>query len=332
MPDIDDIDKENMISVLDNFWKQVEDALKLGISVRVERPVDGIVLCGMGGSSFPGEIVKEYIQVNVPVEVVRNYKVPSWAGGKTLVFVVSYSGNTEEALSCLKSAKGKGAKIVCISSDGKLKEKCRNTSTPFIEVPKGIQPRAATGYQTMPILNVLINSRIISEKKREEMQEIAKVLRKDVKESAEGVAQRLVDKIPLIYTSERMSAVARLWKAAINENAKAQAFFNVFPEMNHNDMNGFINQKAEFYAVFIEDIDDHERIKKRMRITKELLQEKECPVLMLRLTGPNFLARIFSAILMGMYVGYYLAIAYGTDPTPVEMVEGLKKKLGSYIS
>lgn len=326
------IDKENMLSVLDSFWKQCENASRLGNNIRVEQPVDGIIFCGMGGSSFPGEIVKAYIQVNMPVEIIRDYKVPMWVNRNTLVFVVTYSGNTEEALSCLKSAKAKGAKVVCVTAGGKLQEMCEKTSTPAIIVPRGIQPRSAAGYMTIPILNCLMNSRLIIDK-NDEIDDTIKALKKDIKENAKGLAKRLVGKIPLIYSSDRMVAIARLWKAAINENAKTPAFFNVFPEMNHNDMNGFANQgnhKGDFYAIFIEDAEDHPRIKKRMEITKELMQEKDCPVLILKITGPNTLARIFSAILMGGYVGYYLALELGVDPTPVDMVEGLKKRLGTY--
>ena len=325
------VDKENMLSVLDNFWKQCEDALKLGANIRAEYPFDGIVFCGMGGSALPGEIVKGYIQVSIPVDVVRDYKVPNWVSKKTLVFIVSYSGGTEESLSCLKSAKAKGAKIVCIASGGKLREICQNTKTTFIEVPKGLQPRASTGYMTMPILNVLMNSRLITDK-TEEMADTVDALKKDIKAGAEGLAQRLVNKVPLIYSSDRMISVARLWKAAVNENSKHPAFFNVFPEMNHNDMMGFRNANGNFYFIFIEDADDHPRIKKRMAITKELLHENEQPVLILKLSGPNLLARMFSAILMGMYVGYYLALEYKVDPSPVDMVEDLKKKLGSTTS
>ncbi|MCX8147054.1 MAG: bifunctional phosphoglucose/phosphomannose isomerase [Candidatus Woesearchaeota archaeon] len=327
----ENIDKENMIKVLDNFWKQCEEASMLGNDIKVSFPINGIIFCGMGGSAIPGDIIKSYIELSYPVEIVRDYKIPAWADKNTLVFIASYSGNTEEALSCFKSAKAKGTKIVCITSGGKLKKFCEDSKTPLIIVPSGIQPRDAIGYQTLPLLNVLINSKIISSTAKDDIKDMVGLLRKDIKEEAEALAKKLVNKIPLIYSSDRMVSVARAWKTKINENAKAQAFFNVFPEMNHNEMVGFTNLKADYYAIFIDDKDDHPRIKKRMEITKKLLNEKRCPVLILKLTGPNRLARIFSCILLGSYVGYYLALEYGTDPTPVKMVEDLKKELGEYI-
>jgi glucose/mannose-6-phosphate isomerase len=324
------VDKENMLGVLDNFWRQCEESLQLGKDIKVDKPVNGIIFCGMGGSSFPGEIVKGYVDLDIPIEVVRDYEVPRWADKETLVFIVTYSGNTEESLSCFRSAKARGSKIICITSGGELAAVCAKTGTHLVKVPSGIQPRSATGYMTIPILNILSRSQII-EDQTDEIVGMINILKKDIKENAKALARRLVDKVPIIYTSSRLIAVARIWKAAMNENAKTQAFFNALPEANHNEINGFVNKGADFYGIFIEDSDDHPRIKKRMEVTKGLMQEWECHTLILKLTGSNALARMFSAILMGHYVGYYLALEYATDPTPVEMVEGLKKQLGVYI-
>lgn len=327
---MDSIDKENMLGVLDNFWRQCEESLQLGKNIKVDKPINGIIFCGMGGSSYPGEIVKGYVDLDIPVEVIRDYTVPKWANKDTLIFIISYSGNTEESLSCFKSAKARGSKIVCIASGGNLAVMCERTGTNIVNIPSGIQPRSATGYMTIPILNILSRSRII-EDQTDKIVRMINILKKDVKENAKNLAKRLVDKVPIIYTSTKLISVAKMWKVAINENAKAQAFFNALPEANHNEINGFVNKRADFFCIFIEDADDHPRIKKRMEVTKDLMQEWECHTLILKLTGSNPLARIFSAILMGQYVGYYLALEYETDPTPVEMVKGLKKKLGVYI-
>lgn len=322
-------DNENMISVIDNFWKQCDEASRLGHDIRVERPINGIVFCGVGGSNLPGELIKSYINVPMPVELNRSYKVPAWVDKNTLVFVASYSGNTEEALSCFKSAKSKGAKMVCITSGGKLKEMCETSRTPLILVPAGIQPRMAVGYQTIPLLNVLAASRIIDDQTKELIGTVD-TLKKNMKESAQQLAKRVLNKIPVVYTSNKLVSIAKTWKAAFNENAKTQAFFNEFPEMNHNEMIGYTHLRADFYAIFIEDEDDHPRIKKRMTLTKELLNEKKCHVMILKLTGPNLLARIFSSIQFGLYASYYLALEYDVDPTPVVMVESLKKNLGPF--
>ena len=158
------VDKENMISVLDNFWKQCEDAQRLGKNIVVGLPINGIVLCGMGGSAFAGAILHSYLDFSVPFEVCRSYFLPKWVDHNTLVIVASYSGNTEEPLAAFKEARAKKAKIVGIAKGGKLEEMCIQAKAPFIKVPSGLQPRDAMGYLTLPLINVLQNSRIIKDK------------------------------------------------------------------------------------------------------------------------------------------------------------------------
>ena len=330
MAEASKIDKENMISVLDNFWKQCDDASRLGKNIVVGLPVNGIVICGMGGSAIPGDIIQSYIDVSYPIIVNRGYDIPRWVDKKTLVFVISYSGNTEESLSCFRQAKLKEAKIVGISSGGKLEKFCFQGSVPFIKVPSGIQPRDASGYLTLPLLNVLNSSRIIN-MPSDEYEGLMKSLAKDYHDKAEELAKKLVNKIPIIYASGRMACVARAWKTKINENAKVQAFWNEFPELNHNEMVGFTDLKGDFFVIMIEDEKDHPRVAKRMKITAGLLKSKGCHVLTMKVSGKNRLSNIFSTILMGSYVGYYLALEYGTDPSPVVLVENLKKDLGEYI-
>lgn len=323
------VDKENMVSVLDNFWKQCKEASMMGKEIKVSLPVNGIILCGMGGSAIPGDIIMSDIDPSVPFAVNRSYDLPKWVNKNTLVFVVSYSGNTEETLSCFKAARARQCKMVGISAGGKLQQMCEQASVPFIKVPSGIQPRDASGYMTLPMLNVLQNSRIIKDC-RADMEEMIDALGKDYREKAQEIAKKLVGKIPVIYSSHRLISIARVWKIKINENAKVQAFYNEFPEMNHNEMVGYTDLKGNFFIIIIEDEKDHLRIRKRMAITSELLKSKGCPVMAVKIKGDNVLSKIFSTILLGSYVGYYLALEYGTDPSPVVMVENLKKEMGPF--
>lgn len=323
------IDKENMISVLDSFWRQCQEASMLGKNIKISLPVNGIILCGMGGSAIPGDIIQCYMDASVPFVVNRSYELPKWVNKNSLVFVVSYSGNTEETLSCFKAARARQCKIVGISSGGRLEKMCEQASVPFIRVPSGIQPRDASGYLTLPLLNVLQNSRVIKDCAAD-MQQMIEILKKDYREKAQEIAKKLVGKIPIIYSSHHLIAIAKTWKSKINENAKVQAFYNEFPEMNHNEMVGYTSLKGDFFVIIIEDEKDHLRIRKRMAITSELLKSKGCHVMALKIKGDNILSKIFSTILLGSYVGYYLALEYGTDPSPVVMVENLKKELGPF--
>jgi glucose/mannose-6-phosphate isomerase len=319
------IDKSDMKRVLAGFYQQCENAFSLGNHIKIVPPVNAIAVCAMGGSALGAEILQSYLNERLPFFIVRDYTIPAWFNKNTLVFIVSYSGNTEETLALYEEVKKRGCRVVCLSSGGKLKDIALREGTPYIELPTGMMPRDSLGYQTIPMLNVLINSKIIP--KTNELNSLVRILKTDNREKAQTLAQRLINKIPIIYSSRKMSCLTKVWKAKINENAKVQAFANEFPELNHNEMVGFTNPVTDYYMIIIEDVDDHPRIKKRMEITKQVMQSYGIPVLMLRIKGENRLARIFSTVLLGSYVGYYLALEYEIDPTPIKMVEDFKKKM-----
>ncbi|MBU4283816.1 MAG: bifunctional phosphoglucose/phosphomannose isomerase, partial [Nanoarchaeota archaeon] len=136
-----------------------------------------------------------------------------------------------------------------------------------------------------------------------------------------------VEKIPLIYASERMGVVAYRWKTQFNENAKIHAFCHVFPELNHTELGGYGNIKAGYHVIIIKDDDDYVKVKKRMDITKRLISEAGINVTELVIKGECFLTKLFSAMYLGDLTSYYLALKYGTDPTPLDVIEELKKEL-----
>ena len=322
------VDKENMKAVLDAFPQQCEQALKLGMGYKVKMPVSAIVFCGVGGSAIPGEVFQACFDLKIPIATHPDYGLPKWADSTTLVFAVSYSGNTEEALDACREATKRGCQVIGLSSGGKLREICNMAQIPHIAVPSGIQPRDAIGYMTIPLINVCIDNGILPNTLRHEIRELTAMLSQDYDTKAKTLAEKLVGKVPIIYTSRRMRVVARTWKKKLCENAKILSFANEFPELNHNEMVGYTAPKAEFFTIIIEDEADHPRIRKRMEITKKLIQSKGVPVFSMKLTGESTLAKIFSAILLGSYVGYELALRYGIDPSRVEMVENLKREMG----
>lgn len=319
-------DSHDMKTVLDCFYQQCREACHLGNSITVQAPIRAIVVAGMGGSALPGDILTCYLRESrLPVFVNRDYALPAWVTHNTLVFVISYSGNTEETVKMLADAKKRGCKIVVITGGGKLREIAREEKLPWIQIPQGIQPRDATGFMTIPILRILERSGVIG--LNNEIEATLDALRKDHSRQGEIIAKKLVGKIPMIYSSQAMYCLARVWKIKINENAKVQAFWNTFPEVNHNEMVGFTNPCGDYYFLFIEDLEDGRQIRKRMSVMKSMLESKGYPVLMIRLSGKSRMARLFSAILLGSFVGYHLALLGRTDPTPVEMVEEFKTRL-----
>lgn len=303
-----------------NFAEFIRDAKDLGKDIKLTE-FDKLIVAGMGGSGISGDLLKIFVK-SIPFFVIHDYTLPSFAiGNKTLIFIISYSGNTEETLAVYNEAVKRRCQIVVITSGEKLKERCRKDKVPYIRIPSGIQPRAALPYQLIPILNLL------GVKDLELNKLIDSVKNPKMKEKAKELAEKIVDKIPIIYSSHNIYPVAYRWKTQFNENTKTHAFANEFPELNHNELEGYTNLKGEFYVVMISDDSDSMRIKERMELTKKLIMEKGVSVTEISITGKNLFNRIMTEIYLGDLASVYLAELYGTDPTPVETIEKFKKKL-----
>jgi glucose/mannose-6-phosphate isomerase len=328
------IDKSNMIESIRRFPKQFEKSIEFAGDICVKEDISKVIIAGMGGSAFPGDILKTYLQDgNILVNVCRNYTLTTDVDDHTLVFISSFSGNTEETISSFYDAMIKGAKIVIVTAGGKLEELSKKYDIPMVKIVKEFstfQPRAATGYFVGIFISVLANSGVIDNGKKD-LINVGKFLSNlDIEQEAKQLAEKLVDYIPIIYTEEKYEkALARVIKIKFNENSKIQAFYNSFPELNHNEMVGFTNIKGKYYFIILKDPTGNERIKKRMEIFSNIMQDMGLPITIIEMQGRDILSKIFSGIYFFEFVSYYLALKYNIDPTPVEMVEDFKKALGS---
>ncbi|HDP69320.1 MAG TPA: bifunctional phosphoglucose/phosphomannose isomerase [Actinobacteria bacterium] len=351
MIDLDDvsiireIDKDDMLGALEGFPEQCEKAIsiahKLVVPVLSEKP-DSIAILGMGGSGISGDIVKILLddELDIPIFVNKGYDLPKFMNKNTLVFAVSYSGNTEETLSAFEQAISLGAFVVSITSGGELAKRARDRNLPVVLIPSGLQPRASLGYLLFPILVVLEKLGLIGTEKDDTDKVIDHLeqARRELsvknpldKNRAKQLAKRLIGKVPVIYGSDGITGVAALrWKCQLNENSKIPAFYNIFPELNHNETVGWelLEEITEnFFLILFRDEHDHPRIKKRMDITHSLIQEHFNGVFEVRAKGESKLERIFSIIYLGDFVSAYLAIIEGVDPSPVERIRVLKEEL-----
>ncbi len=319
------IDKENLMAVIEQFPKQIEAASRLTANIKLEN-IQHIVVCGMGGSGLPGDIARNMCNNSVPFITVKDYTLPQFINKNSLVFVISYSGNTEETHAAYEEAKKRSAQIVVITSGGDLAARAKEDKIPIILVPSGLQPRMAFGYQTIPILNVLQSANLIAPIN---WNKVVGALNKcqEIDFTAIRIADFLEGKIPIIYSSPQFASVAYKWKININENAKTHAFCNYFPEFNHNEINGFVNLKGNYAVIILRDHDDHPRIKKRMEVIEQLLRDKMIPVMVIDRMFDDLPARILGAIWLGDWVSYHVALDLKTDPTPVMIIEDLKKAL-----
>lgn len=318
------LDSQNMMKVLEDFPLQCREALELPRGETITKEFDKIVVIGMGGSAVGGDILKAYMsESNILVHVVRDYKMPGHVDEKSLVFSISYSGNTEETLSATQDALKRNSQVIGITSGGKL----AGMVPRVVQIPSGYQPRAALGYLLFPMMGILHNSNVIN-LTNAELNEMLNIIKKkdEFKEKGDILAKKIRDKIPVIYASEQLAPAAYRFRTQMHENGKVPAFHNVFSEMNHNEINAVQGMDRNITAIFIKDIHDNERIQKRMRISMELMEER-IEVEIVNTQGEFLLSRLFSAIYMGDWTSYYAALLKRVDPSPVEVIERLKKKL-----
>jgi glucose/mannose-6-phosphate isomerase len=308
--------------------------------------VSHVVVTGLGGSAIGGDLLRVYCLDKCPVPVVvnRDYTMPEFVGRDTLVFAVSYSGNTEETLSAYRDARQRGATIIAITTGGQLGEMAAADGAPVVPVPCGIAPRSASGFLFIPTLRIMERLGFLTgiaddvEKLIDHLKTLYDHLKPEVpaeKNSAKQMALKLYNKIPVIWgSSGTTEVVAQRWKGQINENAKAPAYWNVFPELNHNELVGFGFPESllkNVHVVILRDDRDHPRVKKRIEITKNIISKAVSGITDVRAGGGGPLARIYSLIYSGDYTSLYLAYLYGIDPGPVEVIDYLKNELARDI-
>ncbi len=338
------LDKKGMMGLIDSMPEMMEKGWASASSAELpqSRDFSGIVVAGMGGSAIGGDIAAIAMKdsLKLPLVVNRSYKCPNFVGNRTLVICASYSGNTEETIASFKEAVQRKAVIICISSGGELKKLAAANKVPFIEVPTGLPPRAAIGYLLPSLLNV-IHRLVPAQKIDADVMRTVKLLG-ELKRSygpaaryrdnpVKQLAVRMHGKIPVICGSvDTTSAAALRWKTQLNENSKATVLLSIFPELSHNDMVNFASLTAgkhDFSFVLLRDEADLERMKKRIEITKSLISQYVGGFTEVWATGESPLEKTMSLILFGDYLSVYLALLSGIDPTPVEIIEKLKKEL-----
>lgn len=335
-------DPQDMLGRVKDLPKQVRDAW--AITRKATLPpqygdVRSIVVAGMGGSAIGGDLAAALLQdeLKVPMQVHRDYGLPGYVGRDTLVIISSYSGNTEETLTGLEEAKRRGAKVLCLTTGGRVAEIARANGYPLVTFSYAAQPRAALGYSLGLVLGVLGRLgfiRDLSVDVETALAEVAK-LEERVHEGArtndaKKLAIALAGRIPFVYGVGVMGVMARRVKGQFNENAKNWAAYDVMPELNHNAVVGFPEPpvaKESLAVLLLRSERDNPRHQVRWDVTRELLDRAGVPHHTLRFAGASALSEVLQLTYFTDHVTFYAALLNRADPTPVTSIDHLKQRL-----
>lgn len=324
--------------------EQCEEAFRIGqeAPLPAAEGIRQVVVVGIGGSAIGADLLRGYTdgELRVPFQVVRGYHLPAFVGPETLVVASSYSGNTEETLSCYAEARARGARMFAIASGGEVEQRAKADGLPFCRIPGGYSPRAALGYSFMPLLAVLSRLGLARDRAADlaEAVSVMKALREELRPEtpaadnpAKALAERLYGKLPFFYGAAPWSSVvAYRWKGQLNENAKNLSHSNALPELNHNETVGWefpASLTAQVEVVLLRDREDHPKVQKRFEVTSTIMRPYVSGITEVWSRGNSVLARLFSLIHYGDFTSWYLALLNGVDPAPVKVIDYLKGEL-----
>jgi glucose/mannose-6-phosphate isomerase len=339
------IDTQDMLGSIDRLPDQLEEAWKAAQSFPLPdalRNARQIVITGMGGSAIGGSLLTAYAAplANVPITVRRDYGLPAWARGpETLVIASSYSGNTEETLSAYQAARENKCSLLALATGGRLAEAAAKDGVPLWKFDYRGQPRAAVGYTFALPCAVLARLGLMPDPAadvaaaagamRAQMSEIGADVPSE-RNPAKQLAQKEAGRSVIVFGADYLAPVARRWKGQISEIAKAWAQFEELPELDHNTVAGTVQPQKVIdraLVVFLASALNQARNRKRIEITRELFSRQGWRTETVAAAGQGALAQMYTALHFGDYTALYLAFLYSTDPSPVAVIEDLKKML-----
>ena len=331
-----------MLSFCVEAPKHYREAAKTAgkISLAYSKP-SNIIVAGMGGSAIGGELLKDWTRdiASIPIEVSREYSLPAYADKKSLVLIASYSGETEESLSTFLHAVKRKCMIHCISSGGSLVEFAEKLSVPYLRIPSGMPPRAALPYLFVPLLMSLEKLNLVSSVSKS-FEEAVRILEKVSAENSpekpaknnfsKMLALNIGETVPVVYGFGVYRSVAQRFKQQFNENSKIPAKWEVFPELNHNEIVGWKESRKlakNFSTILIRDETEPAEIRNRIEETITLMLSTQSKIFEVWSQGKSALAKMLSTICIGDFTSVYLAILRKIDPTPVKTIALLKEQM-----
>lgn len=339
-----DIDQQNYLGEIENLPSQLENAYHQGMTLELPawQGIKRVIIAGMGGSAIGADLLAAYTAPLSPVPIVvqRGYTLPAWANGpETLVIASSHSGNTEETLAAFEQALHSSCRMLALSTGGTLARAANDSKIPLWTFDHSGQPRAAVGFSFGLLLALLARLQLIPEPGDEltgaitAMRKQQDTLRMEVpvvSNLAKREAGQLIGRMVMIFGADILEPVARRWKTQINELAKAWAQFETLPEANHNALAGLQQPEQGLstgIALFLRASSYHPRNLVRVELTKRAYMLDGMNTDFIDAQGDTPLAQQWTALHLGDYIAYYLALLYEIDPTPIEALQGFKQEL-----
>jgi glucose/mannose-6-phosphate isomerase len=315
-------DPNGALDIVKDQYQQASYAVEIKNAENDGRPIHSIVVAGMGGSALAAILAKVWLknELSVSFEIVRGYDLPKYVDQNTLVIASSYSGNTEETISCLDQAMTKGAQVAIIAAGGKLVEQADEKQITYATLPASYQPRMAVIYNLRALITLLVNFKMVTTDKLDEIAAMSGWLRDEAakwsadiptnENYAKQLALKAVGKTAVFYGGALTAPLAYKWKISWNENAKNVAFWNEYPEFNHNEFIGWSSHPVEKpFAVFdLVSHLEHERILKRFEVSDRLLSGLRPKSTVINLVGDNLIEQLLWGAVLAEYTSIYLAI------------------------
>ena len=320
------------------FPEQLKEAIKIGSEINLSKPTEeikNIIVIGMGGSGIGADFAMEFSAEDrsVPMQICKSYDIPAYVSKNTLVICSSFSGNTEETLSGFEKALNKSAKIICIAAGGKLIELAKQHHLDYILLPgAGLPPRACLGYSMVQQLYVLNFYGFLATERMNELQSAIELIEKEqehIKVKADRIARFLVGKLPVIYSTDRMGAVAVRLRQQFNENSKVLAMHHLIPEMNHNELVGWRKQPNSFAVIIFRTKDDHPQNQARIDINKEIISHYTDTIIEIFAKGESLIEQAIYCVHLSDWLSWELAQLREVDATEVKVIDYLKGQLAN---
>ena len=335
-------DPGNMLDRIKDLGKQVRDAWQITKAAQIPpayADIRNITLAGMGGSAIGGDLAASLLadELAIPMSIHRDYGLPKYVSRDSLVIASSYSGNTEESLSSFQEAQKRGAKVLVLTTGGKIGELGRAAGYPVVTFSYKAQPRAALGYSLGLVLGCLVKMGFVRDLGADidaALGDLAKIEER-VHEGArtndaKRLAMELYGRVIFAYGAGVMGVMARRVKGQWNENAKNWSAFDVMSELNHNAVVGFPHPpiaREALTVLLLRSDRDNPRHKIRFDVTAELLDRAGVPHKTLRFGGQSMLSEVLQMVMFTDYVTFYLALLNGADPSEVKSIDLLKERL-----